>query len=716
MTTYSGAQKAQDQTITNNGGEIIFLDHSSAANSSLTNENSGTINFKDLSTADMSNLIKNRYGTINFSGEATAGSASIVNNTNHYPGVPDPWTSSTTFTGNSTAGTAKILNNGGDSLSFENNSSAGSSNVDNQGYLIFNDKSTAGNSIIRYGYDFKSGGGMEFLDQSSAGSATIYNSEKNIHFSANSTAGQSNILLGSYGASVKFSDSSTAGSSIVNSQVGYIGGHVDFEGNSSADKSIINGAVVAFSGHSTAGFATIKDGYVDFSSSLGTDGDGKVSVGSIVDSRVYLGSTQLTIGSTNADSKLIGAYDGPGPITGSGGSNGSLVKVGTGTLTLLGELGDRGPIYTGGTTLVGGTLVLASEHAAGTGAITFTSGAQTLQVAQSAFGGAGGTLENTLSGFGLEDTLDLAGVAYAAGAKATLAGNTLTVTSGGVSDSFVLSNYDTNHPFQVTSDGSGGLQVRYSTQSLPQGPDTLVVRASEDAFKGDAHFIVKVDGQQIGGVQVAHASHAQGQWENITLHGSFASANRVAVEFVDDLNAGAGQDRNLYVDSINLNGTTYKGSDASVPHGQGQTTYSAELWTNASAVFSTGPDTLHFRVSEDAYKGDAHFIVLVDGQQVGGVQVAHASHAQGHWDDITLHGSFAGANHVAVEFVNDLYAGAGQDRNLYVDSISLDGHVIQGRDATVAKGIGQTIYSAELWTNGSADFNVSSLHHADLMA
>ncbi len=246
--------------------------------------------------------------------------------------------------------------------------------------------------------------------------------------------------------------------------------------------------------------------------------------------------------------------------------------------------------------------------------------------------------------------------------------------------------------------------------------DTLKLRVAEDTFQGDAKFIVTVDGVQVGDIQTAHASHASGQWDDVTFTGDFAHANRVAVQFINDANGGPGQDRNLYIDSINLNGTTYKGSDASVPHGLGQTAYSAELWTNASAVFSTGPDSLVFRVAEDAYKGDAQFIVKVDGQQVGGTQTAHASHASGQWEDITLRGSFTGSNHVSVEFINDANGGAGQDRNLYIDSISLDGHVIQGRDATVAKGIGQTVYSAELWTNGSADFNVSGLHYADLMA
>jgi endoglucanase len=246
--------------------------------------------------------------------------------------------------------------------------------------------------------------------------------------------------------------------------------------------------------------------------------------------------------------------------------------------------------------------------------------------------------------------------------------------------------------------------------------DTLKLRVAEDNYMGDAKFIVTVDGVQVGGVQTAHASHAEGQWEDITLTGDFGHANRVAVQFINDANGGPGLDRNLYIDSINLNGTTYKGSDASVPHGLGQTAYSAELWTNASAVFSTGPDSVVFRVAEDAYKGDAQFIVKVDGQQVGGVQTAHSSHAQGQWEDITLHGSFAGANYVSVEFINDANGGPGQDRNLYIDSISLDGHVVRGTAATVAKGIGQTVYSAELWTNGVADFNVSTLHHADLIA
>jgi len=88
---------------------------------------------------------------------------------------------------------------------------------------------------------------------------------------------------------------------------------------------------------------------------------------------------------------------------------------------------------------------------------------------------------------------------------------------------------------------------------------------------------VTVDGVQVGDVQTAHASHASGQWDDITFTGDFAHANRVAVQFINDANGGPGEDRNLYVGSINLNGTTYKGSDASVPHGLGQTTYSAEL-------------------------------------------------------------------------------------------------------------------------------------------
>lgn len=60
----------------------------------------------------------------------------------------------------------------------------------------------------------------------------------------------------------------------------------------------------------------------------------------------------------------------------------------------------------GGTTLDAGTLELAGLGAAGTGAITFEAGAQTLRIDQAALDH--GHLQNTINGFGVGDTIDLA--------------------------------------------------------------------------------------------------------------------------------------------------------------------------------------------------------------------------------------------------------------------------------------------------------------------
>ena len=48
---------------------------------------------------------------------------------------------------------------------------------------------------------------------------------------------------------------------------------------------------------------------------------------------------------------------------------------------------------------------------------------------------------------------------------------------------------------------------------------TLVLRVSADSWNGDPDFVVMVDGVQVGGVQTASASHAKGQWQDVTVTG-----------------------------------------------------------------------------------------------------------------------------------------------------------------------------------------------------
>ena len=108
-----------------------------------------------------------------------------------------------------------------------------------------------------------------------------------------------------------------------------------------------------FTGHSsgaTASFITMPGGLFDISG-LNTNIPG-TTAGSIAGGGRYnLGSKQLTVGSNNSSTEVSGLIEGSG---------GSLVKVGTGTLTLSGT-----NTYTGGTTISGGTLQLGNGGTSG---------------------------------------------------------------------------------------------------------------------------------------------------------------------------------------------------------------------------------------------------------------------------------------------------------------------------------------------------------------
>ncbi|WP_449411832.1 carbohydrate-binding domain-containing protein [Methylobacterium komagatae] len=85
-------------------------------------------------------------------------------------------------------------------------------------------------------------------------------------------------------------------------------------------------------------------------------------------------------------------------------------------------------------------------------------------------------------------------------------------------------------------------------------------------------------------------------------------------------------------------------------------------------------------MSQDFYKDNAQFTVSVDGQQVGGILAAHATHSAGQSDTITLNGDWATGDHqVSINFLNDAYGGsASTDRNLYLDSATFNGFAVSG--------------------------------------
>jgi autotransporter-associated beta strand protein len=147
--------------------------------------------------------------------------------------------------------------------------------------------------------------------------------------------------------------SSNAPTFIVNNQA-----NIFFRNGSTAgDATIIttNGGLTGFVDSATGGnarFITTAGGAFDITSLS----SGGMTAGSIEGAGTFsLGSNQLTVGSNNLSTEVRGVIRGTG---------GSLVKVGTGTLTLSGT-----STYTGATVVTGGTLSVTGDISSSSGVL-----------------------------------------------------------------------------------------------------------------------------------------------------------------------------------------------------------------------------------------------------------------------------------------------------------------------------------------------------------
>jgi autotransporter-associated beta strand protein len=219
------------------------------------------------------------------------------------------------------------------------------------GGLLFSHSATAADAVIT------NNALVNFVDTSTAGNATITTftippmgfASGGTAFFNSSTAGNATLITDHFGAT-DFLDTSTAGNATIITN---------------------NGGLTRFFDESTGGqatFVTNAGGGVDISG-LATAG---ITVGSIAgEGDYFLGSKNLTVGDNNTDTIVSGGiHDGSSPINNvqPGGTGGSLTKVGTGTLTLLGD-----NTYSGSTNVNGGTLLV--NGSLGAGSVNVISGA-----------------------------------------------------------------------------------------------------------------------------------------------------------------------------------------------------------------------------------------------------------------------------------------------------------------------------------------------------
>ncbi len=301
--------------------------HTGSIIGDITNE--GRFNIVNANTAGITSITTDG-GLTSFFGGNTAGTATLVNQN----------TGATRFFDVSSAGSANITNRTGGVTLFgspggTDTSTAGSAIIDNNsGGTIFNAMTNAGTAHITN----HNGGGAEFGDSANAGSATIVNNRNGFTYFGHSGG----------------TDTPTAGHAMITNNSG---GETDFNAFSTAGNAVITtnaGGKTHFFDNSTGGnaqFITNGAGYVDFSGSIGPNGDSRITAGSIAGSGTYyIGAGHaLVVGSNNLSTEVSGVIAdffcgcSPGP--------GSLEKVGTGTLTLSGT-----NTYTGTTIVFGGVL------------------------------------------------------------------------------------------------------------------------------------------------------------------------------------------------------------------------------------------------------------------------------------------------------------------------------------------------------------------------
>lgn len=357
---FNGSSSAGGATITNtaNGITIGFNDSSTAGSATITNSFSSTISFANSSTAGSATII-NRNGSLVFSDGSSAGSAaitSIVGGSVAFNGTSSAGSATINgaagsvviFRNSSTAGSAAISASG--VLQFRDSSTAGSAGITNSNLLQFRDTSTAGSAIIA------SSNGLTFAMSSTAGNATIAISAGSLVFSNTSTAGSAAIING---GGFDFLDASTAGSATIINNNG-----LQFADTSTGGSAtIINNGSLEFANFATGGNAAITNGassVTDFSDSTGPNNDHKLSAGSINGAGLFsLGQNELTVGGNNLSTNVTGVIADGGAV---GGTGASLVKVGTGTMTLSAI-----NTYTGATTVNGGTLAVNGDITSASG-------------------------------------------------------------------------------------------------------------------------------------------------------------------------------------------------------------------------------------------------------------------------------------------------------------------------------------------------------------
>ena len=243
---------------------------------------------------------------------------------------------------------------------------------------------------------------------------------------------------------------------------------------------------------------------------------------------------------------------------------------------------------------------------------------------------------------------------------------------------------------------SGEPATAPKTVTIGDGPDELVFKINQNYWKGAAEYTILVDGQQYGDRHKVGALLANGEYDTVIVRGPFPEGTQISLRFMNDVHEGPNMGRDIFVHAVAMNGealaqsrqnlwTTGQMSTVTVgvrapdtaptapPLPKVPTDAPVEAITPKTVELGQGPDQVVVQLNQDWYLGAAQYVVLIDGVQFGGVQTAAALRTRGETDTLILRGDFTPETTIGIRFVNDAHYGHLNDRNLFIQSVEVNG-------------------------------------------
>jgi hypothetical protein len=251
---------------------------------------------------------------------------------------------------------------------------------------------------------------------------------------------------------------------------------------------------------------------------------------------------------------------------------------------------------------------------------------------------------------------------------------------------------------------------------------TVVARGSLAANVGPLMEVV-VDGASVGQLEIRKAEYEPYSFYTAQV---LRSGAKIDVIFKNDAFI-AGADRNLYVQSIAVDGKKTMAADSGVVYDRGVVDgvdvvagQEDMLWSGALRfVHNAVSQGLTVRAKGSQVGGQGPLMsILVNGQTVSQRTVSNTAYEDFHFN---LPNALPPGSKLAVVFSNDLTAGT-EDRNLYVESITANGETQWPTapgvlyDRGLVDGVDVTRGRVDMLWNGGLIFNLSATPHVDITA